>query len=72
MSIQVKCNGCDEVIDTSSHAWFEAAFFDPSGEESDEEDGSVMTQTVYHLCSAACVSVWGARMSMEKWSGPVL
>ncbi len=78
MSIQVKCNGCDETIDPVSKPWFEAAYFDPR--EGDEEGGildednreAIETEKVYHFCSPDCVSVWGMRLSMEKHTGPVL
>lgn len=76
MSIQVRCNGCDGIIDTENKPWFEAAYFDPNeGEElivEDEEGTShVETQKVHHFCSADCVSTWGMRLSVEKWTGPV-
>lgn len=81
MSIQVKCNGCDGVIDTSNKPWFEAAYFDPNDGEELNEDGGLLdddareekieTQKVYHFCSPDCVSAWGMRLSMETWKGPV-
>lgn len=75
MSIQVKCNGCDRVIDTLTEPWFEAAFFDPKEDVNEEDESSTEDQleagVIQHLCSAECVSAWGARMAMEKWSGSV-
>lgn len=83
MSIQVKCNGCDNIIDTLTEPWFESAYFDPrEGEELDAngdrmldgdlQEEQIETQRVYHFCSPICVSTWGMRLSMEKWAGPVL
>lgn len=75
MSIQVKCNGCGEIIDTNNNAWFEAAYFDPNDGEDQgdtiDDEGHLETQKVYHLCSPDCVSAWGMRLSVEKWTGPV-
>lgn len=81
MSIQVRCNGCDGIIDTSNKAWFEAAYFDPNdGEELDQDGGllddeareqKIETQKVYHFCSPGCVSAWGMHLAMEEWTGPV-
>lgn len=68
MSIQVKCNGCDRVIETSAEPWFEAAYFDPREMEEETEEAGI----VHHLCSPECVSVWGARIAMDKFTGPVL
>lgn len=76
MSIQVRCNGCERVIDALTESWYEAAYFDPREEEEEREieEGreEIQTATVYHFCSPDCVSVWGMRLSMEKNPGPVL